>query len=77
MVHKLCKTRLMKYKQTLGLSGMGGLGKTTISKANCNDLSPKFCDNVCHIELRNGNEVELLWKALKRGTNIQHDILDM
>jgi dephospho-CoA kinase len=60
----------------IGLYGMGGIGKTTISKVLCNDLSLKFCDNVCHIELESGSEMKLLQKALKKLTDIRHDVLD-
>jgi hypothetical protein len=42
----------------------------------CNDLSLKFCDNVCHIELESGSEMKLLQKALKKLTDIRHDVLD-
>ncbi|KAG0554019.1 hypothetical protein KC19_12G056800 [Ceratodon purpureus] len=60
----------------VGLYGMGGIGKTTISKALCNELALKFCDNVCHIELGRGSELELLRKALKKLSKIRHDVLD-
>ncbi|KAG0598272.1 hypothetical protein M758_12G059800 [Ceratodon purpureus] len=60
----------------VGLYGMGGIGKTTISKALCNELAVKFCDNVCHIELGRGSELELLRKALKKLSKIRHDVLD-
>ncbi|KAG0553984.1 hypothetical protein KC19_12G053800 [Ceratodon purpureus] len=60
----------------IGLYGMGGIGKTTISKALCNKLALKFCDNVCHIELGSGSELELLRKTLKKLSKIRHDILN-
>ncbi|KAG0598294.1 hypothetical protein M758_12G062000 [Ceratodon purpureus] len=59
----------------VGLYGVGGIGKTTISKALCNNLALKFCDNVCHIELASGSELELL-KVLKKLSKIRHDLLD-
>ncbi|KAG0554037.1 hypothetical protein KC19_12G058600 [Ceratodon purpureus] len=69
----------------VGLYGVGGIGKTTISKALCNNLALKFCDNVCHIELASGSELELLGrkrelellrKVLKKLSKIRHDDLD-
>lgn len=60
----------------IGLYGMGGIGKTTISKALCNDLSLKFLDSVCHIELQGASEMKLLQRALKKLTDIRHDVLD-
>ena len=60
----------------VGLYGMGGIGKTTICKALCNELSPKFGDFVCHIELGSGSELGMLQKALKKLTNMEHDIVD-
>ena len=69
----------------VGLYGMGGIGKTTISKALCNNLALKLCDNVCHIELASGSELELLGrkreleslrKVLKKLSKIRHDLLD-
>ena len=60
----------------VGLYGVGGIGKTTICKALCNELSPKFGDFVCHIELGNGSELGMLQKALKKLTNMENDVVD-
>lgn len=60
----------------VALYGIGGIGKTTICKAICNEFSLKFRDNVCHGELGTTNKMELLQKTLKKLTDIRHDILD-
>jgi len=39
------------YKvQVVGLFGMGGVGKTTITKAMCNGLFGDFDGEFCHVE---------------------------
>lgn len=38
----------------LGLYGMGGLGKTTISKCLSNHFSQEFLGRVCYIEMKEG-----------------------
>ena len=60
----------------IGLFGMGGIGKTTICKALCKHLRKKFRDDVCHIELGSSTEMKSLQKALKRFSEIRHDIVD-
>ena len=60
----------------MGLYGMGGIGKTTICKALCNELSQRFNEKVCHIELESASAIEMLRKALKKLTYKRHDILD-
>jgi GTPase SAR1 family protein len=44
----------------VGLYGMGGMGKTSICKALCNEYFTKFCGRVCLAELEKGSEKELL-----------------
>lgn len=51
--------------RVVGLFGMGGVGKTTISKALCNQLFGDFCGKVCHVELGGKNLMELRKKHLK------------
>jgi Ni2+-binding GTPase involved in maturation of urease and hydrogenase len=60
----------------VGMYGVGGIGKTTICKALCNELSSRFHDNVCHVEIGHRSEMKLLRKALKRLTTLSHEILD-
>ena len=60
----------------VGMYGVGGIGKTTICKALCNELSSRFWDNVCHVEFGQGSELKLLQKALKRLTTLNHEMLD-
>lgn len=61
----------------IGLYGMGGIGKTTICKAMCNEMSKEFNGKVCHIELKSSSEsLQLLREVLKRLTNIRPQMLD-
>ncbi|KAG0605826.1 hypothetical protein M758_9G090600 [Ceratodon purpureus] len=53
----------------LGLYGMGGIGKTSISKALCNDFFTEFHGKVCHAELERGSKEGLLREVLKSLTN--------
>ncbi|KAG0598288.1 hypothetical protein M758_12G061400 [Ceratodon purpureus] len=74
--HKIDQVMTTSKNHIIGLYGMGGIGKTTIGKALCNELSSKFHDRVCHIEFGSGTEMELLRKTLKTCTQIRHDVLD-
>ncbi|KAG0561405.1 hypothetical protein KC19_9G062400 [Ceratodon purpureus] len=49
----------------LGLHGMGGIGKTSICKALCNNFFTKFHGKVCHAELERGSKEGLLREVLK------------
>ena len=61
----------------IGLYGIGGIGKTTICKAICNEMSKEFNDKVCHIELKCSTEpLKLLHGVLKRVTNIRPKMLN-
>ncbi|KAG0615814.1 hypothetical protein M758_5G068900 [Ceratodon purpureus] len=82
---RLCKVVCEKINQqmqqngvrVIGLHGIGGIGKTTICKAMCNEMSKEFHGKVCHIELKSSTEaVQLLRELLKRLTKSKHDIVD-
>jgi Ni2+-binding GTPase involved in maturation of urease and hydrogenase len=60
----------------VGLYGVIGIGKTTACKALCNDLFTEFQGRVCHVELENGSEIELLKEVLKRLTNTRPKVVD-
>ncbi|KAG0627859.1 hypothetical protein M758_2G233500 [Ceratodon purpureus] len=60
----------------LGLYGMGGIGKTSISKALCNDFFTKFHGKVFHAELERGTEEDLLREVLKSLTNTSRERLN-
>lgn len=63
--------------RVIGLHGIGGIGKTTICKAMCNEMSKEFHGKVCHIELKSSSEpVQLLREVLKRLTDIRPEMLD-
>ncbi|KAG0588944.1 hypothetical protein KC19_2G280600 [Ceratodon purpureus] len=61
---------------TLGLYGMGGIGKTSICKALCNDFFTKFRGKVCHAELERGSKEALLREVLKNLTNTSPERLN-
>jgi len=54
----------------VGLYGVGGIGKTTICKSMCNDVSEACCGKVAHMELGSQSEEELLKDMLRRLTNM-------
>lgn len=61
--------------RVVGLYGVGGIGKTTICKAMCNDLSKEYRGRVAHVELESGSEDELLKEVLRRLTNTKRELL--
>ncbi|KAG0600756.1 hypothetical protein M758_11G058300 [Ceratodon purpureus] len=62
--------------QVMGVYGMGGIGKTSICKALCNEYETRFCGRVCHAELERISKAELLRQVLKRLTDLSHELLD-
>jgi predicted AAA+ superfamily ATPase len=59
----------------VGLYGMGGIGKTSICKALCNEFVPRFHGRVCHAELESRSLEELLREVLRRLTDTSHEVL--
>lgn len=59
----------------VGLYSVGGIGKTTICMALCNEFLMEFYSKVYHLELESNNEVELTRAMLKELREIRHDIL--
>ena len=48
-----------------GMYAMGGMGKTTMSRVMCNELSSQFLAKVCHVELNNHAIIDLRKKLLR------------
>lgn len=59
----------------MGLFGVGGVGKTTISRAICNQKFEDFGGKVCHVELGSEDLGELRKKVLKELTGADSAIL--
>ena len=53
----------------IGLYGVGGMGKTQICKMMCNEMNGEFDGKVCHVELGNESEHELVKEVLTTLTN--------
>ena len=60
----------------MGLYGVIGIGKTTACKALCNELFTEFQGRVCHVELENGSDLELLREVLTRITDIRPEVVN-
>ena len=60
----------------VGLYGTGGMGKTTMCKALCNELFTEFRGRVCHAELEKLSEEELLRDVLKRLSDTKREEID-
>ena len=60
----------------VGLYGMGGIGKSSICKALCNEFFTEFRGRVCYAELERRSEEELLRDVLKNLTQASLESLD-
>jgi len=63
------KISLIYGVRIVGLYGVGGIGKTTICKAMCNELSKDYRNKVAHVELGSRSEEELLKEVLRQLTD--------
>ena len=59
----------------IGLYGLGGMGKTEICKMMCNEMDGEFDGKVCHVELGNQNEHELVHEMLTTLTNTSAEVV--
>jgi ABC-type glutathione transport system ATPase component len=59
----------------VGIHGMGGVGKTTISKALCNQMVGDFVGKACHIEFGGSSLLNLRKKVLQDLTEADARIL--
>jgi GTPase SAR1 family protein len=51
--------------RAVGVHGMGGMGKSTITRAICNEMYGDFIGKVCHVELGKNNIEEVQRKVLQ------------
>lgn len=72
---KQSKISLAYGVRIVGVYGVGGIGKTTICKAMCNDLSKEYRGRVAHVELESRPEDELLKDMLRRLTGIKPELI--
>ena len=57
----------------VGLYGMGGIGKSSICKALCNEFFREFRGRVCYAELERTSKEELLQDVLR---NLRQESLE-
>lgn len=72
---KQSKVSLAYGVRVVGVYGIGGIGKTTICKAMCNDLSKEYRGKVAHAELESRPEDELLKEVLRRLTGTKPELM--
>jgi ABC-type cobalamin/Fe3+-siderophores transport system ATPase subunit len=63
--------------KVVGMYGVGGIGKSTVCKTLCNELSHEYEGRVCHFEfeITNLSSKGLLEKVLMRLTNTSLEFL--
>lgn len=61
--------------RVVGIHGAGGVGKTTLCKLLCDELSTKYEGKVCHGELGMKSPLELQKQVLRELTDISHESL--
>ena len=59
----------------IGLHGVGGIGKTEITKMMCNEMDGEFDGKVCHVEMGYESEHELVKKVLTTLTNTSEEVV--
>ncbi|KAG0624136.1 hypothetical protein M758_3G226900 [Ceratodon purpureus] len=69
------RTRLLNVR-TIGLYGMGGIGKTTICKSLCNDYFAEFNGKVWHVELGKKGVEEIQKDVLRNLVGISETLLN-
>lgn len=59
----------------VGIYGVGGIGKTTVGKTLCNELSNAYDGKVFQVEFGCQSHHELLKGVLKKLTNVTPELL--
>ena len=69
------KVSLAYGVRVVGVYGIGGIGKTTICKALCNDLSEQHQGRVAHAEMESRPESEVLKEVVRRLSDTRPELL--